>query len=383
MMTLGEDLQSERIALYSKNTVKIGFFGPNCSSGIAATKVPERWSGSWDDNLRLAQMLDAAGIEFMLPVARWKGWGGVTQFEQHTFETITWACGLLCATNRITIFGTVHAPLVHPVFAAKQFVTADQMSHGRFGLNVVCGWNQDEFEMFGLEQRQHDDRYQHGSEWMDVIRRLWSDAPPADFDGTYFRLHDLVAEPKPYGESRPVIMNAGSSPAGKAFALAQADCLFTPLRTLETGAENVRALKAEARAGGRDVDVYTNVHIVCRPSNAEAEDYYQWFANENADWGAVEHMHDIGTKNQQSFQSAGNFERQKMRFAAGYGGYPIIGDPDTVASEIAKISAAGLTGFAAGLVNYLDEFPYIQGEVLPRLERLGLRSPIGAMHDLP
>ena len=375
MNTPNQDLQARRIALYSRNAIKIGFFGVNCSSGIAATKVPERWSGSWDDNIRFAKMLDAAGIEFMLPVARWKGWGGVTEFEQHTFETITWASGLLSATERITIFGTVHAPLVHPVFAAKQFVTVDHMSHGRFGLNVVCGWNQDEFEMFGIAQRQHDDRYQHGSEWMDVIRRLWSDQPRGDFNGTYFQLEDLVAEPKPYGESRPVIMNAGSSPAGKAFALAQADCLFTPLRTLDTGADSARALKAEARALRRDVDVYTNVHIVCRPTNAEAEAYYQWFANENADWAAVEHMYDTGTKNQQSFQSAGSFERQKMRFAAGYGGYPIIGDPDTVAAEIRAIGAAGFTGFAAGLVNYLDEFPYIEAEVLPRLERLGLRSP--------
>jgi alkanesulfonate monooxygenase SsuD/methylene tetrahydromethanopterin reductase-like flavin-dependent oxidoreductase (luciferase family) len=369
------DVQSERTALYSKNAIKIGFFGPNCSSGIAATKVPERWSGSWDDNLRLARMLDAAGIEFLLPVARWKGWGGETNFEQHTFETITWACGLLAATNAITVFGTVHAPLVHPVFAAKQFVTVDHVSRGRFGLNVVCGWNQDEFEMFGLQQREHDDRYEHGAEWMDVIQKLWSTEAPSDYNGTYFKLGKLEAEPKPYGGSRPVVMNAGASPAGKAFALARADCLFTPLRELESGAENVRALKAEARARSRDVDVYTNVHIVCRPTDKEAADYYNWFANEQADWAAVEHMHNLGTKNQRSFESAGAFEPMKMRFAAGYGGYPLVGSPDTIAAEIARVSAAGFTGFAAGLVNYLDEFPYIQAELLPRLQRLGLRGP--------
>ena len=110
--------------MYSDHRLKIGIFGPNCSSGLAATKVPERWSGSWADNVRLARMVDDAGIDFILPVARWKGYPGPTKFEAHTFETITWATGLLAATERITIFGTVHAPLVHPVFAAKQFVTA-------------------------------------------------------------------------------------------------------------------------------------------------------------------------------------------------------------------------------------------------------------------
>ena len=138
-----------RRSLYSRNTLKLGLFGANCSSGRAVTKVPERWSGSWPDCLRLARMADDAGIEFMLPVGRWKGYGGDTDYQGETFETITWAAGLLGATKRLTVFGTVHAPMFHPIIAAKQFVTADHIGDGRFGLNIVCGWNADEFTMFG------------------------------------------------------------------------------------------------------------------------------------------------------------------------------------------------------------------------------------------
>ena len=137
------------------NALKIGLFGANCSSGRAVTKVPERWSGTWPDNLQLAQMADEAGIDFMLPIGRWKGYGGDTGYQEATLETITWACGLLAATKRITVFGTVHAPLFHPVIAAKQMVTADHIGEGRFGLNIVVGWNEGEFEMFGVEQREH------------------------------------------------------------------------------------------------------------------------------------------------------------------------------------------------------------------------------------
>ena len=54
-----------------------------------------------------------------------------------TYETVNWASGLLAATKRLTVFGTVHAPLIHPVIAAKEFVTADHIGEGRFGLNVV------------------------------------------------------------------------------------------------------------------------------------------------------------------------------------------------------------------------------------------------------
>src|SRR5262249_56204139 len=129
----------------SSNRLKLGLFGANCSSGRAVTLVPERWSGSWEDCLRLAVQADQAGIEFMLPIGRWKGYGGDTDYQGETCETVTWAAGLLASTRRITVFGTVHAPLFHPVVAAKQFVTADPIAKRPFRLTVVVGSHHDEF----------------------------------------------------------------------------------------------------------------------------------------------------------------------------------------------------------------------------------------------
>ena len=169
--------------MFGGNRLKLAVFGSNCSSGRAATTVPERWQNAFEENIRLAQMADAAGIEGMVPIGRWKGYGGATNFEGSTFETITWACGLLAATERLTVFGTVHVPIFPPLLAAKQIVTADHIGRGRFGLNIVCGSNQEEFDMFGLEQDVHDDRYVRGKEWLEVILRLWSEDAPFDYDG--------------------------------------------------------------------------------------------------------------------------------------------------------------------------------------------------------
>ena len=107
--------QRARLDMYNANALKLGLFGANCSSGRAATRVPERWSASWEDCLALVRMADQAGIDFMLPIGRWKGYGGETDYQGATLETITWACGLLQATRRLAVFGTVHAPLFHPV----------------------------------------------------------------------------------------------------------------------------------------------------------------------------------------------------------------------------------------------------------------------------
>ena len=109
----------ERCEMHNANAFKIGFFGMNCSSARTATLVSERWLASWPDCLKLARIADEAGIDFLLPIGRWKGYGGSSDFHGTTLETVTWACGLLAATRRITIFGTVHAPLFHPVIAAK------------------------------------------------------------------------------------------------------------------------------------------------------------------------------------------------------------------------------------------------------------------------
>src|SRR5260221_3400499 len=238
----------DRASMYSANRLKIGLFGPNCSSGRAVTLVPERWSGSWPDNLRLAKMADGGGLDFLLPIARWKGYGGDTDYQGATLETITWACGLLASTRRITVFGTVHAPLFNPLIAAKEFVTADHIGEGRFGLNLVVGWNEDEFEMFGVRQRDHERRYEYAQEWLDAVKLAWGPQEDFDFDGAYIKLANIRAKPKPYGGARPLIMNAGASPTGRAVALAHCDAVFNhpPRPSAEETAQRVRDGKTEA-----------------------------------------------------------------------------------------------------------------------------------------
>jgi len=371
--TVGQD---ERAAMGSANRLKLGLFGANCSSGRAVTTVPERWSGSWPDCLKLAQMADAAGIEFMLPIGRWKGYGGDTEYQGATFETVTWACGLLAKTRRLTVFGTVHAPLIAPLIAAKEFATADHIGEGRFGLNVVCGWNEGEFEMFGATLREHESRYEYAQEWLEAIKLAWSAPEDFDVDGRFIRLKKVRTKPKPYGGSRPLIMNAGASPTGQAFAIRNCDALFSHVSSamrLDETAAHVKKVRALAREHSRDIDVYTVGVITCRPTAAEAETYWRHCIVDNADWAAVDNI--LAMRNiTQETHGPEEFDRLRKHQANGMGGLPLVGDPDMVAQQLAQLAAAGLTGIAVSFVNYLEELPYFCAEVLPRLARLGLRE---------
>jgi alkanesulfonate monooxygenase SsuD/methylene tetrahydromethanopterin reductase-like flavin-dependent oxidoreductase (luciferase family) len=368
----------ERLGMYNTNALKIGMFGANCSSGRSATTVPERWSASWDDCLRLARIADEAGIDFVLPIGRWKGYGGDTDFHGATLETKTWAAGLLAATRRITVFGTVHAPLFNPIIAAKECVTCDQIGEGRFGLNIVAGWNEGEFEMFGVKQRDHEARYAFAQEWVDVLKRAWSEEEEFDFDGKFFKLAGIRARPKPYGGSRPIIMNAGSSGTGQTFALRNCDAFFTATNasrmSIEGTAKKVAEVKALARTFDRDIEVYTVGHVICRGTQQEADEYYRHAFIDNADWGAVERMMALRNLTRDSL-TAEEYAAKRNYFAANaIGGYPFVGTPDKVADELANLSGAGVRGIAFSLVNYVEELPYLCDEVLPRLVRRGLRQ---------
>ncbi|HVH77448.1 MAG TPA: LLM class flavin-dependent oxidoreductase [Stellaceae bacterium] len=365
-----------RAAMGSRNRLKLGLFGANCSSGRAVTTVPERWSGSWPDCVKLAQMADRAGIEFMLPIGRWKGYGGQTDYQGATWETVAWACGLLAKTERLTLFGTVHAPLIAPLIAAKEFVTADHIGEGRFGLNLVCGWNEGEFEMFGASLRDHEARYEYAQEWLDVVKLAWGRRDDFDFAGHFFDLKGVRAKPKPHGGTRPLIMNAGASPTGQAFAIRNCDALFSTISrgiSFDETAAHVRGVRALAREAGREIDVYTVGVVTCRANVREAQDYYRHAVVDNADWAAVDNI--LAMKNVTPEQySREEFQRVRNHQANGMGGLPLVGDPDAVAAELSRLAELGLRGIAVSFVNYLDELPYFCAEVLPRLARAGLRG---------
>jgi alkanesulfonate monooxygenase SsuD/methylene tetrahydromethanopterin reductase-like flavin-dependent oxidoreductase (luciferase family) len=316
-------------------------------------------------------------MDFMLPLGRWIGYGGETNHNGSNFETLTWAAGILAATRNIRAFGTVHVTAINPMVAAKQMVTCDHIGGGRFGLNIICGWYQKEFDMLGIDLDAHDRRYELGQEWVDIVTRVWRADEPFDHDGEFFRLRGAVLNPKPVGGSRPLLVSAGASETGRAFALRNADIMFTTVRDLDELSNTIAPLKQAVTATGRTIGLFTNAYLVCQPTLKQAEEYHHWYAVECADAGAVETM-----VVERGLDKPGVPEERRRMFrqraAGGNGAFPIIGDPDTVVDIMRRLNAAGVDGFALGLPNYLKHFPLLRDEVLPRLERLGLRRPAAA-----
>ncbi len=109
-----------------------------------------------------------------------------------------WAvtAGLAVVTSRLELLAAV-APASHnPFHTAKQAATIDEISGGRFTLNVVSAWWAEEAKQYDGLFSAHDDRYARTIEWVEVLRGLWTQTPFA-YEGEYYRTEGTYLEPKP------------------------------------------------------------------------------------------------------------------------------------------------------------------------------------------
>ena len=361
--------------LYNANKMKIGIIAMNCSHGSTFTTAENSWEMNWPDTKDVAVMADRAGFEVLLPVARWKGYGGTTNFNNRTFETFNWAAGVAAVTDYSCIFSTAHVPLVHPIAAAKQCATIDHISGGRFAFNVVCGWFKNEFEMFGAEWREHDLRYEYATEWLKFVRRLWTEEGEFDFEGRWFKSKNAWSEPKPIQKPMPPVMNAGGSPAGQKFAATQADMNFVILkeRDLESGRAQMQHLKKMAHEAGRDIQIWIHVYVVCRDTEKEARDYLDYYVVEKGDYEAVNNLLEIFEMQSKTLPPE-VLDDFRFHFIAGHGGYPLVGTAEQIVDQMQSLVDMGVDGILISWVDYKTECKQWIDEVMPLLVQAGQRE---------
>jgi len=368
--------------IFRANRLNLGVMAFNCSNGSTVTTAPEAWPMTWSDNVALAQIADRAGFEALLPVGRWKGYGGPSNFNNKTFESFTWAAGIGALTKQIAVLSTIHAPLVHPVMAAKQAATIDHITQGRFVLNLVCGWFRNEFEMFGVEWREHDVRYEYAAEWLNVCRRLWFEKTPFEFQGTYFQGKELWSEPKPIQGANLPVMNAGSSDIGQRFSAQNCDMNFVMLRQRDEAndQEQIDKLKRLSNAAGRESRCWIHGYAVVRSTQEEAEAALNRYVIEYGDEEAVSNM--LSIFGMESGTLAPDvMDAFKFHFKAGHGGYPLVGTPKKVVDDMVRLSEMGVDGILLSWLDYLGECKQWVEEVLPLMEAAGLRSPASSHHS--
>ena len=360
----------EDLPVFNANRMKLGLFGTNCSQGSMMTSAPSGYEVTWEHTRKVAQIADRMGIEMLMPIARWRGLGGSTDFNGVNYETITWAAALSQVTEQIMLFGSTHVPTKHPIVAAKEVVTAEHAAGGRFGLNAVMGWFTPEMEMFGGRRREHDDRYRMGAEWIEICQKLWREET-FDWDSDYFHLREAQAHPGPLSAPNPVLVSAGTSPAGQAFSAKYCDFNFITFGTFDEARQISRNVRRMAREDyGRETGIMTYGYLICRDTEDEARRARDLMM-EHADWGAANNvLAALGVLDSPYATQAASMQE---RFILGWGGYPFVGSPEQVVDAFVQASDAGIDGVVFGLLDFAEELEHLDSALLPLMREAGLR----------
>jgi dimethylsulfone monooxygenase len=361
--------------MFNDNQLKLGIFGPNVNNSCSMTLAETTFKPNFETNVKIAKMMEAAGYECIVPVARWRGFGGPSNFNGQCLETYTWAAAMAAVTEKIYLFCTSHLPTIHPIVASKMISTIDGISKGRIGLNTVNGWFPSEMDMFGGKKLEHDKGYEFAAEWLEVVLKMWSEQF-FDHKGEFFEIKDGWQEPKPSQSPRPVLINAGSSKAGMHFAAKYVDFHFSFIESMEQASTWTNQMKKLAwEEYKREINTFTTSFVVCRPTEKEAWEYYNYYVREKGDDEVTDiicRLFNIDTAS----QSADFNKKFRENFIAGWGGYALVGSPEQVADKLIKIAKSGVSGTLLSFVDYLEEMPYFNENVLPLLEQAGVRKPI-------
>lgn len=367
--------RQETNPLFGDTKLKLGTFCTNLSGGCTMSSAEGMLDCDWESTTNLARMADEMAFEALVPVGRWRGFGGKTDFNARGFECYTWAAGISAMTEHPAVFATSHVPTVHPLMAAKQAMTIDHISGGRFTLNVVTGWYNPEIEMFGAPLMEHDDRYDMAIEWIDIIRRLWTEDEEFDYDGKYYHLKKAMARPKPVQSPHPVIMSAGASDRGRAFAAKYSDVAFTNLEQhdLEYMKGRVDSFRKYAREEfGRELKVWTNAYIFQGETEKEAKEFYHRYVIEEGDWDGATTLIDTMGIHSESIP-ADVLQTLKEHFMAGWGGYPLVGTKEQVVDGLKTLSDAGFDGTLLSWPRYEQDMAEFQKTTYPLVVQAGLR----------
>ena len=177
-------------------------------------------------------------------------------------------------TERIGLIGTASTTYSLPYTLARQFATLDHLSKGRAGWNIVTSWLPRAGENYGLQENvEHAERYRIAEEFVAAVDALWRSFPgaavvddaasgqyldigqvrPVNYAGTHVRTRGPLNVPgSPQG--RPVLVQAGQSETGRAFAAQWAEAIFTAHGSKESAQGFYADIKGQAKSLGRSAE---------------------------------------------------------------------------------------------------------------------------------
>ena len=272
---------------------KIGVFIPIGNNGwLISTNAPQ-YKPSFELNKQVVQKAEHYGFDFALSMIKLRGFGGKTEFWDHNLESFTLMAGIAAVTSKIKLFASTAVLTLPPALAARMAATIDSIAPGRFGINIVTGWQPAEYEQMSIwpGNAYFGYRYDYATEYVKVMKELWADGV-SNFKGKHFTMSDCKMSPQPSHEIQ--LVAAGQSGRGMEFASEYADFNFimgSGINTPNAVAPANERLVEAATKSGRDVGSYVLFMLIAEETDEAAQKKWNYY-REGADVDALAWMAD-------------------------------------------------------------------------------------------
>ncbi|GAB7143453.1 LLM class flavin-dependent oxidoreductase [Mycobacterium riyadhense] len=360
-----------------QKTIGSGVFIPISNHGwIRSVHSPAVETAEYTRVLEIVRGAECLGFDFVLSPANWRGLRGPSQHWWYSLESVTTSAALLQATSRINVFSTVHVTIFPPALVAKMAVTLDQIGPGRVGLNLVTGGSYLDLAHLGMwnDALDHDGRYDLADEWLDVVKRLWTDEV-VTHKGRFFETMGGTMRPKP--SRMPQLVNAGASSRGLRFAFENCDAALITTGDDPNLTETTRNAKRKAQELNKpNLKIFGVITAIPGSTDEEAQarlDYFEAGMDREAQADAV-----AGYEQNRSCKELSKASRSLTVQSSVLPG-TIVGAPETLASRLAATVIDGeLDALMLIVPDYVDDLKIIATKVFPLMAEYGVTVNLNA-----
>ncbi|HYK75100.1 MAG TPA: LLM class flavin-dependent oxidoreductase, partial [Pseudoneobacillus sp.] len=281
--------------------------------------------------------------------------------EHDSLEAWSTAAGLAAVTEKIEIMTAIRPGFHNPAIAAKMAANIDQISNGRFTLNVVSAWWAEEARQYGGVFTEHDERYARTEEFIDVLKGLWTEET-FSYEGQFYDLKDTKLSPKPVQRPNPILYSGGESEKGKQTIVEKCDAYVMHGGTVEEIEKKVTEMKQRREKTG-NVPLSSfgmAAFVICRDTEEEAFAELDKITNVKES-SAYAGFKDFTTKSQLE---------QKIQLqdysVSNRGLRPnLVGTPEQIADRILQYEEAGLDLLLLQFSPQLEEMERFAKQVMP------------------
>ena len=342
-------------------TIDFGWFLP--TMGDTEIIGPPTREASLDYLTTCAKTAEDAGFVFMLvPVGT-------------TCEDAWLASGMVAArVEKMKFLVAMRPGFVSPTVAAKMSNTVDQLTHGRVLINVVTGGFPAELAADG-DFTEHDERYDRTQEFMQVVRKAWTEPRSWNHEGRFYRVEKGNVFPKPYQKPNPPFYFGGASDAAKKVGAEEADVYLLWGETIPMVRERIADMRQRAAAIGRTLRFGIRLLVISRETEEEARAAAEAMVAgvpENFEGMMQKHMSGAdseGEKRQRALREQGDWIAPNLWTGIGRArlgvGLAVVGSGEQVAARLREYVNEGIDTFILSGYPHLEESERFGKYVMP------------------